>query len=120
MKIIVDNLKSFFNVIADLLYYDHVERLIVNHANQKPIFPGQIWLLPYLGRVLVEECDKKRVVYSVLPEDPDDEELGRTYSASSKDFLFWCARPEFIEPIQEDLDIKNSDNVVQLNPRKPE
>ena len=119
MNRILASVHAFFNIFIDFFYRDPVERSIVNFVTQRPIFSGQIWLLPHLGEVLIEEEDEKYIVYRVLSREFEDD-YGRLYRTSRKNFLLWCRDPQDFSDFADDTEephSEDSDNVIQLNPR---
>jgi len=124
---VFEYVSAFFNFFIDLFYRDPIERSIMNVVGQKPIFPGQRWLLPRIGEVVIESDDDDQVCYRVISLEPYDEFSDGTYRTSRKNFLLWCRDPrELIDFSEDDTDdtddppSEESDNIIQLNPRNPQ
>lgn len=114
-------------MVIDFFYRDAFERSVVNFAAQKVILPGQVWLLPGVGPVLVQEVDAESVTYLATTPGtaPNHFEPGEfnAYRASRRDFTVWCRDPQEISAIDDDEDgwpeedSHGDDNVIQLSPR---
>ena len=95
MRRLIRSFSVLLNIIADFVYAPFIRSHIHEIATKFPLLPGQIWLLPRLGKVLVCEVNDKMVSYRLL-DAPDDDDI---YAASRKDFVLNCRG---IEEFEED------------------
>ena len=109
--------QTIVSAFIDFFYRNPVKRSIINFASQKVIFPGQIWLLPGVGQVLVQEADDTTISYwaSVgAHSSPFLSSQMRLYRTSRKSFSTWCMQGFELEETNSSLDEDNN-NIVQFN-----
>jgi len=95
MRRILDSISVILNLIADFIYAPLFRAHLREVALKAPLFPGQIWLLPRLGRVRVIGVTDSSVNYELL-DAHDDENL---YTSTRKDFFINCRGTE--EPVED-------------------
>lgn len=110
--------QAFVSAFIDFFYRNPVKRSIINFASQKVVLPGQIWVLPGVGQVLVQEADDAVVSYwaSVGAHSTTFKASQmRLYRTSKKNFSTWCMRGFEVEETDNSLNEDNNDNIIQFN-----
>lgn len=82
MRKFLEVINVLFSLLADLLYAPLVRAYLKEIAIKAPLFPGQLWTLPGVGKVGILRTNSYSVTYTLLEDD--DEEI---YTCSRSDFV---------------------------------
>jgi len=93
-------IRAIAGMIADFLYAPLIRAHLREIALKAPLFPGQVWFLPMLGRVRILTVSDTIVGYRAI--DADDE-------------LYHCSRRDFVILGKTELD---DDRPAQVIPFK--
>jgi len=97
------------SMISDFFYSSLLRAHLKTISLKKPLFPGQVWVVPFFGEVMIYSVTDKTVHY--LPVTNAE----MVFSISRKDFVLFCKRPDEIDYFCDDSE--SDSNVIQLNPR---
>ena len=90
-------ISSIAGMIADFLYAPLIRAHLREIALKAPLFPGQVWYLPMLGRVRLVTVSDTFVGYRAM--DADDE-------------MYHCSRKDFVVMGKTELDEADTAQVI--------
>ena len=90
MRRLIDTVTVLCHMVADFLYAPLIRAHLREVALKSPYFPGQVWCLPYLGRVRIKGVTDFHVDYSLIDDETNDE----VYTVSRKEFLVFSREVE--------------------------
>lgn len=96
MKRFLSIIELLFNYFADFLYAPLVRAHIREVALKAPLFPGQIWSLPNLGRIRIMSVSDTVVEYTLMNYDDDT--------------FYICKRSDFFVHARDELEHTDQKN----------
>ena len=106
MRRLISVIEVILHLVADFLYAPILRAHLREVAMKIPFLPGQMWVLPRLGKVRIVGVTDYNVNYKLV--DLEDDE--NTYTVSRKDFGLNCRGLE-----ESSNDSQPSGKIIPLN-----